>query len=94
MLAVALERSTSTIPLVREDLIDRHELTVYVGGEDGVTLRIPVPDGTIDAGALEVDDPALVDFAVDVVTHDGRTTTLPLQVPHRAKSAGRFFLDL
>jgi hypothetical protein len=55
--AVALERSTSTITLVREDLIDRDELTVYVGGDDGVTLRIPVPDGTIDAGALEVDDP-------------------------------------
>ena len=56
--AVALERSTSTITLVREDLINRDELTVYVGGDDGVTLRIPVPDGTIDAGGLEQDDTA------------------------------------
>jgi hypothetical protein len=55
--AVAFERSTSTITLVREDLINRDELTVYVGGDDGVTLRIPVPDGTIDAGGLKADDP-------------------------------------
>ena len=57
VIAVALERSTSTLTLIREDLIVRDELTVYVGGDDAVTLRIPVPDGTIDAGGLEVDDP-------------------------------------
>ncbi|MBT5773487.1 MAG: hypothetical protein HOH95_03825 [Dehalococcoidia bacterium] len=57
VIAVALERSTSTLTLIREDLINRDELTVYVGGDDAVTLRIPVPDRTIDAGGLEDDDP-------------------------------------
>ncbi len=44
--------------------------------------------------ALELGDPAIVDFRVQVTTHDGTTTDLPLSVPHRAKSSGRFFLDL
>lgn len=57
VIAVALERSASTLTLIREDLIVRDELTVYVGNDDAVTLRIPVPDGTIDAGGLEDDDP-------------------------------------
>jgi hypothetical protein len=57
VIVVALDRSASTLTLVREDLINREELTVYVGGDDSVTLRIPVPDGTIDAGGLEDDDP-------------------------------------
>ena len=56
VVAVALERSSSTITLIREDVISRDELTVYVGGEDSVTLRIPVPDGTIDAGGIDEDD--------------------------------------
>ncbi len=30
---------------------------MYVGGEDEVTLRIPVPDGTISAGGVDEDDP-------------------------------------
>jgi hypothetical protein len=57
VIAVSLERSNSTITLIREDEINRNEPTVFVGGEDGVTLRIPVPDGTIDAGGMEADDP-------------------------------------
>lgn len=57
VVAVELERSTSTITFLREDVINRTEATVYVGGEDGVTLRIPTPDGTIAAGGLEQDDP-------------------------------------
>ncbi len=57
VIAVTLERSASTLTLIREDLINRDDLTVYVGGDDAVTLRIPVPDGTIDAGGLEDDDP-------------------------------------
>ena len=56
VIAVALERSTSTITLIREDLINRDELTVFVGGADGITLRIPVPDGTIDAGGIDEGD--------------------------------------
>jgi len=56
MIAVALERSTSTITLIREDLINRDQLTVFVGGADGITLRIPVPDGTIDAGGIDEGD--------------------------------------
>jgi hypothetical protein len=57
MVAVSLQRSTSSIVLLREDIIERDELTVYVGGEDGVTLRIPVPDRTTAAGGVDEDDP-------------------------------------
>lgn len=46
---VAIDRENSQLTLIREDFVRHDEPIVYVGGEDGVTLRLPAPDGTVDA---------------------------------------------
>jgi len=49
---LAINRQESELTLVREDQVRLDEPIVYVGGDDGVTLRIPVPDGTLEAGGF------------------------------------------
>ena len=83
LVATALERSTETITLVREDLIVREDPTVFIGGDDGVTLRIPVPDGTLEAGGGDAGD--------DAFSFDGSTVNvrIPLR-PGRTSIVTRF----
>ena len=47
---VALDRANARLELVREDELRHAGDRVYLGGADGVTLRLPLPDGAADAG--------------------------------------------
>jgi len=72
MTAVALDRDTGEIGLVREDLVQNASDRVYIGGENGVTLRLPTPERTSDALGENVDG----EFALQ----DGiLTTTTPIR---------------
>lgn len=62
---LAIDRQAAELTLVREDQVRHDERVVYVGGTDGVTLRLPVPEGTIDAGGF--------DDGAATFTFDGRT---------------------
>ncbi len=70
--AVALDRDTGEIGLIREDLVENPADRVYVGGESGVTLRIPTPERTTDALGENLDG----EFTLE----DGiLTTTTPIR---------------
>jgi hypothetical protein len=62
---LAIDRERSELTLVREDLVRHDDPVIFVGAEDGVTLRLPLPDDTEDAGGL--------DAASDEYTLDGGT---------------------
>ncbi len=46
-----LDRANAQIVFLREDDVHNPGDRVFIGGEDGVTLRIPLPDGTVVAEA-------------------------------------------
>ena len=46
---IALDRTNAQLTLLREDRVNNPGDRVYVGGEAGVTLRLPVPDGMVAA---------------------------------------------
>jgi hypothetical protein len=50
---LAIDRERAELTLVREDLVQHDEPIIFVGDADRITLRIPVPDGTIDAGGFD-----------------------------------------
>ncbi|GMU41313.1 MAG: hypothetical protein AMXMBFR23_21790 [Chloroflexota bacterium] len=45
---VAIDRDLGQMGLLREDLVRNPSDRVYVGGEGGVTLRLPAPEGTLE----------------------------------------------
>ncbi|MGE3960800.1 MAG: hypothetical protein AB7F65_03870 [Dehalococcoidia bacterium] len=53
--AVALDRGTGQLGLIRDDFVTNPSDRVYVGGENGVTLRLPTPEGTLDASGENAD---------------------------------------
>lgn len=65
---LAIDRQASELTLVREDQIRLDEPIIFIGGDDGVTLRIPVPDGTREAGGF--------DEATGEYQFDGGTVTV------------------
>ncbi|MQC17496.1 MAG: hypothetical protein DWG80_00285 [Chloroflexi bacterium] len=69
--AVALDRTTGEIGLIREDLVVNATDRVYLGAS-GVTLRLPTPERTTDALGENVDG--------EFVLQDGiLTTTTPIR---------------
>ncbi|MGE0229630.1 MAG: hypothetical protein AB7U23_14095 [Dehalococcoidia bacterium] len=48
-----LDRDLGELSLQREDQVVNPSDRVYVGGDDGVTLRIPAPDGVTGLGATD-----------------------------------------
>jgi hypothetical protein len=69
---IALDRANGELTLVREDLVANPSDRVYVGGEGGATLRLPVPEGTLEASGLNAE----AEFGFE----DGvLATTLPLR---------------
>ncbi|MYH40668.1 MAG: hypothetical protein F4150_02605 [Chloroflexi bacterium] len=50
---IALDRAAAQLTLVREDLVENPSDRVYVGsGPAGATLRLPLPERTLDASGL------------------------------------------
>ena len=50
---IALDRAAAQLTLVREDLVENPSDRVYVGqGDGGATLRLPLPERTLDASGL------------------------------------------
>ncbi len=49
MTVIELDRAQARLRLARQDLVNNPGDRVYVGDETGVTLRIPTPEGTIEA---------------------------------------------
>lgn len=45
---IAIDRDLGQMGLLREDLVRNPSDRVYVGGEGGVTLRLPAPEGTLE----------------------------------------------
>ena len=69
---VAIDREAAQIGLVREDRVANPSDRVYVGDDQGVTLRIPAPPGATEASGTNVD--GTFAFARGVVT-----TTVPIR---------------
>jgi hypothetical protein len=46
---LSLDRANARLTLLREDQVRNPSDRVYRGGDEGVTLRIPLPDGTVEA---------------------------------------------
>ncbi len=69
--AVALDRATGEIGLIREDLVLNPSDRVYLGAS-GVTLRIPTPERTTDALGENVDGAFVLDEGI-------LTTTTPIR---------------
>ena len=69
---LALDRAAAQLTLVREDIVRNPSDRVYVGDDQGVTLRLPLPDGVVEAGGTGPEG----DYRVD-----GQTivTTIPLR---------------
>ncbi|MQC17222.1 MAG: hypothetical protein DWG82_03170, partial [Chloroflexi bacterium] len=55
MTAIALDRAEGQIGFIREDLVVNPVDRAYVGGEDRVTIRLPVPEGTLEAAGENQD---------------------------------------
>ena len=70
---LAIDREAAELTLVREDRVRHDEPVVYTGGADGVTLRLPVPDGTLDAGGF---DDGFAEY-----TFDGGTVAVAAPLP-------------
>lgn len=49
MTVIELDRAQARLRLARQDLVNNPGDRVYVGDETGTTLRIPTPEGTIEA---------------------------------------------
>ena len=49
MTVIELDRAQALLRLARRDLVNNPSDRVYVGDETGATLRIPTPEGTIEA---------------------------------------------
>ncbi|MDA0270213.1 MAG: hypothetical protein O2798_04335 [Chloroflexi bacterium] len=49
MTLVAVDRDLGRMGFIREDLVTNPSDRVYVGDDRGVTLRIPAPEGTLEA---------------------------------------------
>ncbi|MCB9490990.1 MAG: hypothetical protein H6674_02855 [Dehalococcoidia bacterium] len=52
---IALDRGTGQLGFVREDLVMNPADRVFVGDANGVTLRLPAPDSTLDAAGENAD---------------------------------------
>lgn len=50
---LAVDRERAELTLIREDLVRHDEPVIYTGDDDGVVLRLPVPDSTLDAGGFD-----------------------------------------
>ena len=74
---LALSRTESRLELERTDIVSNPSDRTYVGTGDGVTLRLPVPDGLIDAGGLPASRSS---FTRDGGTLAGTVPLLPGEV--------------
>lgn len=83
---VAIDRAEGQLGLVREDLIANGANRTYVGGEDGVTLRIPVPDGTIDAAGENPDGSTSLENGV-------LTSTTPIRAMTETSVISRILVE-
>jgi hypothetical protein len=50
---LAIDRGLGQLVIVREDLVENPSDRIYVGGDDGVTVTLPVLDGTIEANGQD-----------------------------------------
>lgn len=69
---VALDRSTGELGFIREDFVLNPSDMVYVGGEDGVTLRLPTAERTVDALGENTDGSFALEEGI-------LTTTVPIR---------------
>lgn len=53
---VAIDRARGELSLLREDEVVNPLDRTYVGDERGITLRLPVPDGTLAAGGMDTQE--------------------------------------
>lgn len=75
---LAIDRLTTELTLIREDLVRHDAPTVYVGSNDSATLVLPAPDGTSDAGGFD-EDTSIYSFdgrslAITTALHPGVTS--------------------
>jgi len=70
---LAIDRGLGELVVVRDDIVENPTDRIYIGGEDGVTLTLPVLDGTIEASGEDAGD--------GEYRHDGQViqATVPLR---------------
>ncbi len=83
---LALDRQRGQLALQREDLVETPGDRVFVGDESGITLRLPAPQGTIDAGGGDTE--GSVTFEGGVVS-----TTTPLRPDDLTTIVTRYIVE-
>ena len=53
---LAIDRGLGELLIVRDDIVENPTDRIYIGGEDGVTVTLPVLDGTIEATGEDAGD--------------------------------------
>jgi hypothetical protein len=83
---VALDRGASQIGLLREDLVQNPTDRAFVGDSRGITLRLPAPEGTLDADGENVDGLFALEGGV-------LTTTTPLRAASETSVVTRYLIE-
>lgn len=83
---VALDRGEGQIGLLREDLVQNPIDRAFVGDGRGITLRLPVPEGTLDADGENVDGVFALEGGV-------LTTTTPLRAASETSIVTRYLIE-
>ena len=83
--AIGLDRGTGQIGFVREDLVMNPADRVYVGDTNGVTLRLPTPDSTLDAAGENADGTFRLEDGV-------LTSTVPLRAEEATSIVTRYLV--
>jgi len=83
---VALDRGAGQIGLLREDLVQNPIDRAFVGDSRGITLRIPAPEGTLDADGENVDGLFALEGGV-------LTTTTPLRAAAETSVVTRYLIE-
>lgn len=84
--AIALDRARGQIGFIREDLVANPSDRAYIGGDDGITLRLPAPEGTLEAAGENADGTFALNQGV-------LTTTTPIRASSATSIITRFLVE-
>ncbi len=84
--AIAIDRGQGQLGFIRDDLVVNPTDRAYVGGDDRVTLRLPVPEGTLDAAGENADGTFALSEGV-------LTTTTPIRASAETSIITRFLVE-
>lgn len=83
---IALDRGAGQIGLLREDLVQNPIDRAFVGDGRGITLRLPAPEGVVDADGENIDGRFALEEGV-------LTTTTPLRASSETSVITRYLIQ-